>query len=244
MGSFMSYTYIHMHMDIPVHTYVYTNRLCRCAHTHTHTYPCAHDHVCWHTQTHPCIHFHSTLLQRHMCARVITHIHTHTYAYTFAIIHKYHTHAPVHTQHSKHTSREKCASALIYPAGHVTATQPSHALQTIHGEMQISGYLGPVFGSHSTRGELSAIQRDAIINGLLFPINNMTDCAYNASCFDAGSKGPASNFLSNPTSFRLISPDVVTRKLHMYIIPYRHYTFADSYGHTHMHTCIQYSFFI
>ena len=140
--------------------------------------------------------------------------------------HTYVPHTRIHIHHSTHTSGDRRTYARIYPAGHVTATQPSHALQTIYGKMQVSQYLGPVVaGSNTTSLELSAIQRDTIINGLLFPLNNMTDCAYNASCFDAGSKGPVSNFLRAPTSFRIITPDVVTHKQYMYIHSQIHTSF-------------------
>jgi hypothetical protein len=125
-----------------------------------------------------------------------------------------------------------------HPAGHVTATQPSHALQEIHGKMQVSGYLGSLpVGSNTTTGELSAIQREGIINGLLFPLNNMTDCAYNASCFDAGHKGPV---LRAPTSYRLITLNKVTENRYIHTCEqtraHAYHRYTGTHTHTYLHT--------
>jgi hypothetical protein len=73
-------------------------------------------------------------------------------------------------------------------------------LQKLQAEMNMTCFLDPLPQEDQT-DKLPHNKQEAIINGLLFPINNMTACVYNKSHFNAGTILPPRMTAPDPSTF-------------------------------------------
>jgi hypothetical protein len=92
-------------------------------------------------------------------------------------------------------------------ADHIHKKYPSRELETAWGQLTSRGIIVPVHHGAAT-GTFDGKKKEAIINGILFPIKRMDECAYNASCFNT-MRNDSSKTVDRPSSFHIIGSQQV-----------------------------------